>query len=344
MTVKMEEIAKACNVSRATVSYVLNDKPNSRISQKTKEDVLRTARNLNYKRQKVYKILPDKKIKIALVITCFSDYSESNHLFVFTDLMRGISDGFQNLGYNPEIQFFSFDLLGTDKTIQEIKDFKASGIIFLEAQNALAMLPEIKDIPYIVLYDSEAIGKPLYYLSIDDKKAAYMAVEHLITRGHRNIGLFSFSFRLECMKQRAAGYKSALEDHNIPFDKSLVKSSQQKNTDEVLKIMLRKGVTAIFTTSDLTAVLLMEKIKKEGLSVPEDISLMGFSDLSVASQVNPALTSIRKPRYEMGYATAGILTNWNAKNLIQKLWKPLLIVRKSTKEIPVVLNMGGKNA
>lgn len=331
MTVKMEEIAKLCKVSRATISYVLNDKPNSRISKATREKILKTAKKLGYKRKKIYKVVPHKKIKIAFVIASLSEYSESNHLFVFSDLMRGISDGFQNSGYNPEVQLFSFDLLEKEKTIQMIDKFKANGIIFLEAQNALEILPQLNSKPYLVLYDSEAIGKNLNYLAVDDKKAACLAVEYLIKIGHRKIGFFSFYLDSWCMKERLKGYKETLKNHNIPYDESLVRSGKKEKMRDELKKLLKRKPTAIFTASDLVAVLIMENIKKEGFSIPKDISIVGFSDLPIASQIEPLLTTVRKPRYEIGYESAKILTNWDGKKLIQKMWKPELIVRNSTK-------------
>lgn len=331
MRVKMEEIAKLCEVSRATISYVLNDKPNSRISKSTREKVLKTARKLNYEREKTYKVIPFKNIKIALIITSFHEYSESNQLFVFSDLMKGILDGFQNSGYNPEIQHFSFDIL-REKIFKKIAEFQADGIIFLEARNAIKSISNLDGKPYLVLYDSEAVGKNLNYLSVDDKKAAYLAVDHLIKTGHRKIGIFSFYFHTEGMKERLKGYREALENYNIPYDESLVVSGKKEKIKNELKELLKRKPTAIFTTSDFSAVWVMENIKKEGLSIPDDISIVGFSDFPIASQIEPALTSVRKPRYEIGWESAKVLTNWDGKKLIQRTWKSELIIRNTTQK------------
>ena len=334
MKIKMEDIARICGVSRATVSYVLNQKPNSRVSEKTARRILEVAKKLGYERRKRYKVLPLKEFKIALIISRMEEYSESNQLFVFSELVKGINEGFYNSGYQLKTELFSFDILGEEECVKMIEKFQPDGIVYFEARNALHLVPKLKGIPYLVLYDPEAIGKSLNYLTVDDEKSAMLGVEFLINQGHTRIAFFSFNHNSYCMKKRFEGYKKTLRKHNLPYDEKLVIWCSKNQLEEGVEKILKNSPTAIFTTSDIVATLIMKILKRKGVSVPDDISIMGFSNLPLASHTIPPLTTVDKPRYEIGWESAMILHKWdNYRKLIQKKWKSKVIVRGSTKEI-----------
>jgi len=193
-----------------------------------------------------------------------------------------------------------------------------------------------KGIP-AVLIDREIEGYFTNIVMIDNEGAAFKATEYCLDLGHKRIGFISAPLDIKILADRFKGYRKALEEKRIEFDKSLVIEGNQtiQSGREATKQFLNLDAppTAIFAVNDLMAIGTLKEIQERGLKVPEDISVVGFDDIPLASLVNPALTTIAQPIYEMGREAMSLLVkNIEKKDLTKSkiILDTKLIVREST--------------
>jgi LacI family transcriptional regulator len=135
------------------------------------------------------------------------------------------------------------------------------------------------------------------YVDVDNVAAAQMAVEHLIRLGHRRIGTVTGRLNMSSGHDRLAGYRQAMVAHRIPIDEDLVIEGDFSEDSGALAAqrLMSASATAIFAASDSMAVGALKTIRHAGLRVPQDIALVGFDDVAMATAVEPALTTVRQP-------------------------------------------------
>ena len=173
---------------------------------------------------------------------------------------------------------------------------------------------------------------------IDNLKGAKKAVEYLISLGHQRIGFISGPRDVKNSLRREEGYCKALEHHNIPFDPDLIVTgdfhydSGYNSVDHFMG--LEPKPTAVFASNDLMAVGVIQRARERGMSIPKDLSIVGFDDISLSSLINPPLTTIRHPMLEMGLRASALLVD----KLDQKQnaqtdhdLENTLVIRKSTR-------------
>jgi LacI family transcriptional regulator len=175
------------------------------------------------------------------------------------------------------------------------------------------------------------------YISVDNRLGAYRATEHLIELGHRRIGLISGPLVQPVAHHRIAGYHDALRKYGLPYDPALVvhgnfaHSGGEAGATHFLS--LADPPTAIFASNDQMAFGTVRTLRRHGLRVPEDISVIGFDDIPEASISYPLLTTMRQPLAEMGRLAAdyvcGVIDGVETERL-QLTLTPELIVRSST--------------
>jgi LacI family transcriptional regulator len=173
-------------------------------------------------------------------------------------------------------------------------------------------------------------------VTIDNRKAAYEAVSHLIRLGHRKIGMIRGSDSL-CVSQRLEGYCQALAENNITYDKSLVVYEGHCTFDNgkngMGKLLLRtRDFSAVFAAGDELAIGAIRVLQDEGIRVPGDVSIVGFDDIDIASYVIPRLTTIHQPLDKIGEQTALIMHNRISGNsdTVEPIIPHKLVVREST--------------
>ena len=175
-------------------------------------------------------------------------------------------------------------------------------------------------------------------VSIDDFKGAFNAVEHLIKSGYKRIAHLTGFSNLEIAQKRIQGYKAALSKHNTPFDENLIIENglnEEDGAQSFIKLYnrLQEKPDAIFAITDPVAIGAFREIKKMGLKIPTDIALVGFSNNPIASLIEPALTTINQPAFEIGKEAATILLNHiktKNNNVIEKILPTELIIRSTT--------------
>jgi DNA-binding LacI/PurR family transcriptional regulator len=183
---------------------------------------------------------------------------------------------------------------------------------------------------------------------INNVSGAYQATEYLIKLGHRRIGFITrkyesipLGFRRKVDADRLEGYRLALEEHRIEYEDSLVKEGSLLNKDKIHKavnelLKLNSPPTAIFVSDDTMALGVVTLLQVRGFKVPEDISIIGYHNLPLASFVNPSLTTVQTPLAEMGRLATEMLIKLLKGERIENpkiVLKTHLVTRESCREI-----------
>jgi GntR family transcriptional regulator, arabinose operon transcriptional repressor len=278
---------------------------------------------------------PDKKNVLILI--------PDIRTYMYPPIVRGIEDVLHRNNYSPIIYSFDSNPEKEKKYFQKLLDDDIAGMIITPGTfpfKFLDVLEKAKDKGFVIV--NRRI-ESLYGDSVlsDDFPGAYNAVKYLIELGHKRIALLALpQAHSASAEARTEGYRKALEDFGIKYDKRLcieIKDIEHELTTyaAVNKIIASKiPFDAIFAQSDLMAVWAHKALAKANLRVPEDISLIGYSDSDIAQTYSPALTTVRQPFYEMG-SKAGELLMEQLQNGKKKLKELVLlptelIVREST--------------
>jgi DNA-binding LacI/PurR family transcriptional regulator len=200
----------------------------------------------------------------------------------------------------------------------------------------MPLLDEL-DIP-IVLVNREQGAEYAYSIATDDIHGGALAVRYLLGLGHRRIGIITGPIESVSSTNRLHAYRNTIEDHGIAFDLELVVEGDGKAdggyAGAELLLSANPTPTAIFCYNDTTAIGAIRAIKKQGLRVPGDVSVVGFDDIPFAEYIDPPLTTVRQHRYTMGrLATEMILDLLNGESPEANIYlKGDLIVRESCSE------------
>ncbi len=303
--VTQEDVARQAGVSRAMVSYVLNNGPR-KVSEETRSRVLTAIEQLGYRPNKHaqhLKMGADAAQNSIGIIAGGKGYNLLERPY-YSVILASMFDRAQHL--NQHIRFFSFfdaliDPVFFNKNIhrEEISSLilLLPGLILEEPEHGRILPQIIERIDNIICLEKSIYNLPA--LILDLAAAAQMAVEHLIGLGHRRIGFLTLA------DERIDGYKRALGMHNIPFDSKLLRplnggeilSSAYEQTVDLLTVNPR--MTALFAANDEAAVAAMAALHDHGLRVPDDIAIASIDNTEIATIVRPALTTVNLPRREM---------------------------------------------
>ena len=298
----LKQIAEQLNISISTVSKALKDYPD--VSKKTKDLVNELAKDLNYKPNAFALNLRNKESKtIGLIIP------EIVHHF-FSSVIKGIVSQAEEKGYLVIILQSNESYELEKKQIELLMNQRVDGILISLANGTAdyAHLNEVlaQDKP-LVMFDKIAKLVRCSKIVIDDRKAAYLATQHLIDTGCKRIAHFRGPLLPQNSIDRFLGYKKALEDNNIPYDPSLVylcecgEHSFEEGKANAQKLLQdHNDVDGIFINTDLVAIGAINEFKKMGVKIPEDISIVGFSNWHMSSVISPSLTTIDQPGFLMG--------------------------------------------
>lgn len=341
MKVTIKDIAKECGVSVTAVSMALSDKPN-RISKKTREVVLETAKRLNYQPNQAAVSLATKKSRKIGVI--FNDLTNPHIAELFMALSRVI----QKKGYLLLCYVLSDEIEEDAVTcLQRMVSNDIAGLIWgkpLEenVQQELKNFIEKLDIPVMVMGKSNLTcpGMDMIY---DYEQAAYMATQHLLELGHRRIGCVAGSKNFCVTKQRLDGYKRALEEMGISYNEELIYQGNytMKSGRKSLAYLLGKKVTAIFAMNDEMAFGIYESARIYGVKIPEDLSVVGCDNVPFGNSLEVPLTTLCALAEEIGTNIGEriieIIENIEKKSTKEprgvEFYKPTLLVKGSTARI-----------
>lgn len=329
MAVTIKDISAQANVSIATVSKVLNG-DYSKVSNETKERILKVADELNYRPNMLARgLVSHKFLMIGIIIP---DISNPH----YGDMVRGMTDEAMRHGYHTMIS--NTDNLQQQQlnAIQTMAEYNAAGIVLVGGMETIDenidMLKKMR-VPY-VLAEAHAPGVD-HCVYVDDYTGSYKATKHLIAHGHREIAYISgFATSNHKSDDRARGYRQALNDSGIDVNPFLFEYGGF--TFEVgyrsTMRLLGRGIpfTAIACGNDLIAMGALKAIGEHKMRVPRDISLVGFDDVYLSTILEPRLTTVRQPAYEIGmYSVHMLMSRIEKKPLSEKnkCFEPMLIDR-----------------
>ncbi|KAB8154982.1 substrate-binding domain-containing protein [Kordia sp. TARA_039_SRF] len=296
----LKDIAEHLDISVTTVSKALKDYPD--VSKKTKALVKELAKTLNYKPNAfAVNLRTETSNTIGLIIP------EIVHHF-FSSVIKGIISQAEKKGYLVIILQSNESYELEKKQIDLLLSKRVDGIL-ISLANGTADFKHLNDVieqgKPLVMFDKIAKLVNCSKVIIDDRKAAYIATQHLIDTGCKRIAHFRGPLLPQNSIDRFLGYKKALEDNGMTYDASLVYIFDDM-TFEVGEMFAKKilrehpDVDGIFVNTDLVAIGAITEFNRNGVNIPEDISIVGFSNWFMSSAITPSLTTIDQPGFEMG--------------------------------------------
>ncbi|CAG0947673.1 Catabolite control protein A [Anaerolineae bacterium] len=299
-----QDVAKKAGVSIATVSRVLNDSPHVRPAARTK--VLRAVKALNYQPNRTAQRLRAKQSKVIGLII-----SDIQNPF-FTSIVRGIEDHAHRHGYSLVLCNSDEDPQKEQLYINVMRAEAVAGVIITSTLDSNPLLSDLRDhkIP-VVAVDRRIKNQKIDSVCVSNALGAHAAVSHLIELGHRKIGLIGLPWTCVPGKERYDGYQNALREHGLSVSRQLIRIGDAKQasghtcTLDLLKS--QPSLTALFVANNLMTLGALSAIRECGLKIPDDISIVGFDDMPWASLLQPPLTAVAQPTYELGQKSAELL-------------------------------------
>ncbi len=324
----IKDIARQAGVAPSVVSRALNNKYG--VKNSTKELIQKIAREMDYYPNTAARSLVTRRTETIGVI--MADLSEP----YYSQIIKGMEYVASQTGFTLLFSN-SYESIEHNRVLQKmIFAERVDGLVIvgsnIQEKNFVATLLEQK-IPF-VLIERNFSNPRVNCIWVDNMAGAYMATKYLIEHGHRKIAHVAGNLYYQVTLDRIDGYKKALNEAGIRYSEELVTSGNFISPDAytAVKELLRHECTAIFAASDAMAYGALQAIHDMGLSVPEDIAVVGFDNLEFSALTNPPLTTIKQPRYEMGEKSLSILTDilrGESKEGVKICLQPELMVRRS---------------
>ncbi|HEY8783382.1 MAG TPA: LacI family DNA-binding transcriptional regulator [Mucilaginibacter sp.] len=337
--VTIYDIARKLNISAATVSRGLKDHPG--INKNTKKKIINAANEMGYRSNSFASSLRKKRSNIIGVIV-----PRLNSHFM-SDVIAGIEKVVNEANYNL---FISQSLETMKKEVSNAKAMfnnRVDGLLVSLAYDTTnidhfeAFIN--RGIP-VIFFDRVQEHKQCPSIFIDNYKAGYNITNHLIEQGCKRIMHIGGNQLRNVYIDRFNGYKQALADHNMPFEKDLLiindlsANAGAETGRSILK--MSKKPDAVFAANDTCAIACMQILKKEGIKIPQDIAFAGFNNDPTSCVIEPNLTTIDYKGYEMGEVAAKILighldNNNDLQQTLSLILRSELIIRDSSLKNPI---------
>ena len=325
------DVAKLADVSTATVSRVINFP--EKVRPKTCDRVYRAMKICRYKYNALARgFVTKRSYTIGLIIPTITNP-------IFSESTRGVQDVANANGYQVILGNSDYQYEKEAALIEVFRERQVDGLIITTTNLKGKILQNLLDdeFSFLLLYSTVRKG-PMPSVGVDNFLGGYLATEHLIQLKHRRIGMLAGEFHFSDRSfHRWHGYKKCLKDYQIAYDPELFIHTRYNPVSgcEGLKLLVKskKPPTAVFCSNDLLASGAIEGARQMGLGIPQDISIIGFDDMLIASFISPNLTTIRQPTYEMGRQGAEALIDIIERKSgkpVHKLLDISLIPREST--------------
>lgn len=330
--VNIDAIAKEANVSPATVSRVLNG--TVKVSAAREKAVRKAIAKFNYTPNASARHLAGGRSGLIALLM-----EESNEEFFYnpfwSQVVQGFSTTISNAGALPLLLVRPRS--GTDNSVfATLLKGKIDALAVLSWHASTTNLAKNLDpkIPTIVVGDfGNSINSSR--VDVDNVKGGFLATEHLISTGCKNILALTGDLKLQSGRDRLDGYKKALTDAGYKVREEMILQGDYTGATarELIAKALKKGIKfdGVFAANDLSAISAMDVLKEDAIKVPEQVKIVGFDDSPIASSSNPSITTIRQPIRELGAEVAlSLLAILDGEEVADKLLDVELIVREST--------------
>lgn len=320
----LKEIAQQLDLSISTISRALNDHPD--ISDLTKEKVKKLANSLNYTPNLFAKGFRTHKTNIIGVIV-----PSITHYFTST-ILKGILNEASLRGYRVIISESGNDIHKQTEMLTTMVQFGVDGILMSlskKTRNIETIIQIMNTLP-LILFDKVSNKIPCTQIVINEEEATYNAIEHLINIGKKRIAILKETEASYNSEKRYQGYLRALKEHDLPVDEKIILnvddiSLQEGKRMANILLSIKNRPDAIFAITDSAAIGVIQTLKKFKVKIPEDIAVIGFSNSSHSTIIEPKLTTIDQPGQRIG-STA-------IKYLIQEIDNPSDFTSNKTVEI-----------
>lgn len=303
MTIK--RIAELANVSTATVSKVLSGK-DQYISEPTRQRILKIVDEEGFIPNGVAKSLKMKKTKTIGIIM-----PDVMNLF-FSELARGAEDEAEKKGYSVILCNSDNKESKEEKYLNILQEKMVDGIILTASERSTNKSINRIRIPMVLVDRDVDTDKKVGRITVDNEKGIYDGVKFLINKGCINIGFISGTKENRLSNQRLKGYERALLDNGLEiienniFLESYTIDSGYKGTMELFKNPIIDGICC---GNDLIAIGAINALKEMGIKVPEEVKVIGYDDISISKYMDPPLTTIKQPIYEIGQESVNMIIN-----------------------------------
>ncbi len=340
MKVSLKKIAEQANVSVASVSLALNNKPG--VSESTRNNILKIAKILEEESREfsVYKQVREGSIKF-LKITKHGHTLNRDHDVFISDYVQGIENAASKAGYNIEIS--SIDKNLSRKVLNLIDNFDSNGLIILGTELSrkdVELLNQIKK-PKVFI-DTFFDFVPASFVDMSNFDEVYLAVKHFVDMGHQTIGYIRTDTQTQNFKLRDTGFQKAMESFNLSCSNECIFTVDSTFTgayNDMTAYLKRDAVVpgALFVANDIIALGCIKAFKEFGYKIPEDISLIGFDDLPTSSMIEPPLTTINVRKKRIGeIGTQLLIEKFNTNDKLPPSKTVItgdLIIRESVKKV-----------
>jgi LacI family transcriptional regulator len=326
----IQDIADRAGVSIGTVSRVLNAKPD--VSPSTRERIRRVMAELDYRPSGLARGLATQKSRVIGFLA--ADFMNPN----FPELARGVVDQAGMRGYS--VMFFDTrrDIEMERRAAHILEAEHVAGVVAPILEEVLDDLDRLhhQRLPVVRIYrDASMLDTPL--VALDNVRAGELATEHLIRLGHRRIAYLKRASDPVSDRERETGYRRALETAGIGVHEELIAHgalTRESAAERMARLLsLHDPPTAVFASKDVLAIGAYDAIIESGLSIPEDISVVGHDDIEASRLVRPQLTTLTTNRHRLGEAAVDMLFQQidgdeNAET--ERVFTAELVVRRST--------------
>ena len=332
--IKIIDVAEHAGVSKSTVSQFLSGRFNY-MSEKTKARIEAAISDLDYVPNPIARSLKTDKTKtIGVIVRDITGYDTSR-------VLRGIDDFCKSSEYNVVIYNTDFDADTEARALVSLKSMRVDGVIIASSGKNLELISQYEASQFpVVQFQLEYDQCKTNIVLSDYRKAAFEATEYLINLGHTRIGFLTQKFaEVKSRDERYQGYLAALTKHNIIPDQELIFYWDRENSFQTpLSRLLSKSAppTALFSQHLAITIETINALKKLNLSIPEDISLLGFDDIPMIEHFKVPVTVIKQNPYSVGVESAKLLLNNinNEKLPVTRTTIPCeLIQRESCKKL-----------
>ena len=328
------DIASALNTNVSTVSRALSGFPG--ISDATRKAVIETAKKLNYSPNKLASALKSGKTYIIGVIV------PSVEAHFFATIIDSLEEGLKNSGYRIILYQSKESLVKELEGVKALLEAQVDGIIAsmsLETDDVSHFQEIINQNKPLIIFDR--VNRPLAVptITLNDYRAGFLAAEHLIKSGYRNIAFLTTTQQIKIFEQRLNGYKAALAQYNIPLkhDYIVFGTLSIAAGRESLKRLFDNQIKpdAVIAGDDFTALGVMQYLKDINITPPE-IGVIGFANETFSAYITPSLTTIEQFPANMGEACAKMFLQMVQQaqpydNIKHCVIEPVVIERNSTK-------------
>ena len=331
--INIKEFARKLNVSVSTVSKAFREGYD--INPQTRERILAAAKEYNYQPNPAATSLRTQKNKTIAVIIPAID----NSFFVL--VIKGIESIAQQNGYHVLIYLTHEDYEKEVSLTQNIQKGRVDGVLMSlsDGTKDLAHLHELKQkgIP-VIFFDRIYENEEYIRITTNDRESGFLATQHLIDQGCKKIAHFYLEKNLSISNNRMLGYKEALEKKKRKIKNQLIKGFQNDSEQAyqtIVQLLKNEKPDGIFSSFEKLAMLCYKACDELGLKIPGDIKITSFSNLEIASLLNPSLTTITQPAFNMGEVAAKTLIDLIDQKLSSNLNKNIvldstLVKRRST--------------